>query len=46
VQTIRGGKVVEIDLKEIVIGDIIYFNISEILSIDGVMISGSEFKAD
>lgn len=37
---------VAVDIKDIVVGDILYFNIGEILPIDGIMISGSEVRID
>ena len=46
VQVMREGSVREVELRELVVGDLVYFNIGEILPVDGLMISGSEVKVD
>jgi Ca2+ transporting ATPase len=45
-QVTREGKVVEIETKDIVVGDLLYFNIGIIVPVDGIMISGSEVRVD
>jgi Ca2+ transporting ATPase len=42
----RAGKVQRIDLKTVVVGDILYFEIGDILPVDGLMLTGSEVKVD
>ncbi|CAK83509.1 unnamed protein product (macronuclear) [Paramecium tetraurelia] len=45
VQVVRGG-IVEISIKEIVVGDILQFGIGDIFQVDGLMIQGSQIKVD
>ncbi|CAD8083816.1 unnamed protein product [Paramecium primaurelia] len=45
-QVIRNSKVQQIDSKELVVGDILFFNIGDLLQVDGLMVSGSEVKMD
>ncbi|CAD8100171.1 unnamed protein product [Paramecium sonneborni] len=45
VQVVRGG-IVEISVKEIVVGDILQFGIGDIFTVDGLMIQGSQVKVD
>lgn len=42
----RAGKVQRVDLKTVVVGDILYFEIGDILPVDGLMLTGSEVKVD
>ncbi|CAD8075591.1 unnamed protein product [Paramecium primaurelia] len=45
-QVIRGNKVTEIATKEIVVGDILLFNLGDLFVVDGLMIQGSAVKMD
>ena len=36
----RGGKVQRIDLKQVVVGDILYFEVGDILPVDGMFWGG------
>ncbi|CAD8093207.1 unnamed protein product [Paramecium sonneborni] len=45
IQVVRGG-IVEISVKEIVVGDILQFGIGDIFPVDGLMIQGSQIKVD
>ena len=43
---LRNGNVISIQTSDIVVGDIVNFNIGDIFSVDGILISGSEVKTD
>ncbi|KAM3136897.1 hypothetical protein pb186bvf_010982 [Paramecium bursaria] len=46
VQVIRNSKVEQIDGQQLVVGDILFFNLGDMLPVDGLMVSGSEVKID
>lgn len=46
VQVMRCGKVRQLDVSELVVGDIVNFNVGDIFPVDGIMVSGSEVKVD
>lgn len=43
---LRSGKVSCLPCRELVVGDVLYFNIGEMLAVDGLMLSGSEVRVD
>ncbi|CAK80242.1 unnamed protein product (macronuclear) [Paramecium tetraurelia] len=45
-QVIRGNKVTEIATKDLVVGDILLFNLGDLFVVDGLMIQGSAVKMD
>ncbi|CAD8177614.1 unnamed protein product [Paramecium octaurelia] len=45
VQVVRGG-IVEISIKDIVVGDVLQFGIGDMFAVDGLMIQGSSVKVD
>ncbi|CAD8082906.1 unnamed protein product [Paramecium sonneborni] len=46
VQVKRGGNVVTISNKDIVVGDVLLFQLGDIFNVDGLYLSGSEVKID
>ncbi|CAD8122135.1 unnamed protein product [Paramecium sonneborni] len=45
-QVIRDGKVTEIATKDIVVGDLLIFNLGDLFIVDGLMVQGSAVKID
>ncbi|CAD8204335.1 unnamed protein product [Paramecium octaurelia] len=45
-QVIRDGKVTEIATKDIVVGDLLIFNLGDLFVVDGLMVQGSAVKID
>ncbi|CAD8201524.1 unnamed protein product [Paramecium pentaurelia] len=45
-QVIRDGKVTEIQTKDIVVGDLLIFNLGDLFVVDGLMVQGSAVKID
>ncbi|CAD8210885.1 unnamed protein product [Paramecium pentaurelia] len=45
-QVIREGKVTEIQTKDIVVGDLLIFNLGDLFVVDGMMVQGSAVKID
>ena len=43
---LRDGKPTSIDSKDLVVGDVLLFNLGDIFCVDGVIISGSEVRVD
>ncbi|CAK74066.1 unnamed protein product (macronuclear) [Paramecium tetraurelia] len=46
VQVKRGGSVITISNKDIVVGDVLLFQLGDIFNVDGLYLSGSEVKID
>lgn len=42
----RDGNTVYIDVKELVVGDILHIQIGDVLPIDGILVDGSEIMMD
>ena len=46
IDTRRGGKIVSVNIYDLVVGDVIIINTGEVLPVDGVVLESSDLTAD